>query len=319
LLNSYLVTGGAGFVGSNLVEALLAGADGPARVRVLDNFSTGKAENLAGLTGSLEVVEGDITDLSTVQAAMRGIDYVFHQAAIPSVQRSVGDPFATDRANVLGTLNVLWAAREAAVKRVVYAGSSSAYGEASAPAKYEALPTMPLSPYGVSKLTGELYCAAFTRVYGLETVTLRYFNVFGPRQDPGSEYSAVIPRFIQALLTGQQPIVYGDGEQTRDFTYVANVVQGNLLALRAPEAAGDVFNVAMGGQVSLNTLARLVGEVLGVAVNPTYAGARAGDIRDSRADISKARAVLGYAPRVDFRTGLELTVAWLRQAQSAAV
>jgi nucleoside-diphosphate-sugar epimerase len=315
---TYLVTGGAGFIGSNLVQALLASDERDPRVRVLDNFSTGKRENLAGLSGDLEVIEGDLTDLSTVQATMSGVDYVLHQAAIPSVQRSVKDPLATDRANVLGTLNVLWAAKEAAVKRVVYAASSSAYGEAIAPKKSESMPARPLSPYGVSKLAGELYCAAFTNVYGLETVALRYFNVFGPRQDANSEYSAVIPRFISALLAGRQPVIYGDGEQTRDFTYIANVVDGNLRALTAPGAAGQMMNLAAGGRVSLNTLARTLGDILGVPATPTYAAARPGDIRDSSADISRAQDILGYTPRVDLRTGLEATIGWLRQRTPVA-
>lgn len=312
---SYLVTGGAGFIGSHIVEALLARGEA---VRVLDNFSSGKQANLAGFTGALEVIEGDLTDLPTVQAAMRGVDYVLHQAAVPSVHRSVVDPFTTDRANVLGTLNVLWAAKEAGVRRVAYAASSSAYGEAVAGKKREDLPARPLSPYGVSKLAGELYCAAFTSVYGLETVALRYFNVFGPRQDANSEYSAVIPKFIAALLAGRQPTIYGDGEQTRDFTYVANVVDGNLRALTAPGAAGQVINVATGGQVSLNQLAQALGEVLGVAVAPTYAPPRAGDIRHSSADIGLAERLLGYKPRVSFRDGLARTVAWLRQPSGAA-
>jgi UDP-glucose 4-epimerase len=312
---NYLVTGGAGFIGSHLVEALLARGE---RVRVLDNFSTGRRANLDGFTGALDVVAGDMTDLPTVQAAMRGVDYVLHQAAVPSVHRSVVDPFTTDRANVLGTLNVLWAAKEAGVRRVAYAASSSAYGEAVAEKKSEDLPSKPLSPYAVSKLAGELYCAAFTTVYGLETVALRYFNVFGPRQDPGSEYSAVIPKFIAALLAGRQPAIYGDGEQTRDFTYVANVVDGNLRALTAPGVAGRVINVATGGQVSLNELARTLGEVMGVAVSPTYTAPRAGDIRHSSADIRLAERLLGYTPGVSFRDGLARTVAWLRRSLAAA-
>jgi nucleoside-diphosphate-sugar epimerase len=313
MMATYLVTGGAGFIGSNLVEALLARGE---RVRVIDNFSTGHRSNLAGLSGDLEVVEGDITDLPAVQAVMTGVDYVLHQAAIPSVQRSVKDPLATDRANVLGTLNTLWAAKEAGVKRFIYAASSSAYGEAIAPKKSEDLPARPLSPYGVSKLAGELYCTAFTHVYGLETVALRYFNVFGPRQDANSEYSAVIPRFISALLAGRQPTIYGDGEQTRDFTYIANVVDGNLRALTAPGAAGQVFNLAAGGQVSLNKLVQTLGDILGVRATPAYAAARPGDIRDSSADISRAQATLGYQPCVDLREGLEATIDWLRRQQT---
>lgn len=311
-MTTFLITGGAGFIGSNLAAALLADGD---QVRILDNFSTGKRENIASLSGDLVVLEGDITHLPTVESAAQGANYVLHQAAIPSVQRSVHDPFATDRTNVLGTLNVLWAARAAGVKRVVYAASSSAYGEAVAVKKVESLPARPISPYGVSKLAAELYCAAFTSTYGLPTVALRYFNVFGPRQDAGSEYSAVIPRFIMALLTGQQPTIYGDGEQTRDFTYVANVVDANLRALTADGAAGKVFNVAAGGRISLNQLANTLGEIIGCPVTPNYVAARPGDIRDSSADIGQARSTLGYVPSVDFRTGLEATVTWLKQSR----
>lgn len=306
----YLVTGGAGFIGSNLVEALLAREE---QVRVLDNFSTGKPKNLSGLVGDLEVIEGDVIDLPTVRSAMNGIDYVFHEAAIASVHRSVSDPIATDRTNVLGTLNVLWAAYEAGVRRVVYAASSSAYGEASGQVQ-EDFPKHPISPYGVSKLAGEQYCSAFHTTYGLETVALRYFNVFGPRQDPSSEYSAVIPRFINAILAGRSPTIYGDGEQTRDFTYIANVIDGNLRALTAPNAPGQSFNLATGSRISLNQLANSLGEILAQPVQPEYAPARPGDIRDSSADISRAAGVLGYLPIVDFCEGLEKTIAWFRRS-----
>lgn len=311
-MTHYLVTGGAGFIGSNLVEALLARGE---QVRVLDNFSTGRRENLENLRGALEVLEGDITDLATVNSAVQGIDYVFHEAAIASVHRSVADPILTDRTNVLGTLNVLWAAHKSRVRRVVYAASSSAYGEASGKIK-EDHPTHPISPYGVSKLAGELYCAAFYSTYGLETVALRYFNVFGPRQDPGSEYSAVIPRFISAILAGRQPIIYGDGEQTRDFTYVENVIDGNLRALTSPTAVGQSFNLATGSRISLNQLANALGEILAIPVQPEYAPARPGDIRHSSADITCASEALGFIPVVDFHSGLEKTAAWFRQSQS---
>ncbi len=306
----YLVTGGAGFIGSNLVEALLARNE---CVRVIDNFSTGQRDNLAEFSGDLTLIEGDITDSATMQAAMRGVDYVLHQAAIASVQRSVDDPVETDRTNVLGTLNVLQAARAAGVRRVVYAASSSAYGETAAGRINEETPTRPVSPYGVSKLAGELYCSAFYQVYGLETVTLRYFNVFGQRQDPNSEYSAVIPRFISALLAGQPPTIYGDGEQTRDFTYIANVVEGNLRALTAPTAPGQTINLATGSRVSLNQLVQALGQLLGISIQPHYAPARPGDIRDSSADIRRAQKVLGYKPVVDFQSGLEATLDWYRQ------
>jgi nucleoside-diphosphate-sugar epimerase len=308
---TYLVTGGAGFIGSNLVEALLGRGE---RVRVLDNFSTGKPENLAGLGGDLSIIEGEVTDPWAVREAMRGVDYVLHQAAIASVQRSIDDPVATERTNVLGTLQVLEAAKAAGVQRLVYAASSSAYGETVADKIHEDLPVRPVSPYGVSKLAGEMYCSAFYNVYGLETVALRYFNVFGPRQDPESEYSAVIPRFIKMLLAGEQPTIYGDGEQTRDFTYIDNVVAGNLLALAAPNAAGKTFNLASGRRISLNQLAETLGKILGVTVLPKYAPARAGDIRDSSADISRAKAGLDYTPMVDFYTGLENTIVWFTES-----
>lgn len=311
-MTHYLVTGGAGFIGSNLVEALLARGE---QVRVLDNFSTGRRENLENLSGELEVIEGDVTDLATVRSAIQGVEYVFHEAAIASVHRSVADPISTDRTNALGTLNVLWAAHEAEVRRVVYAASSSAYGEASGNIK-EDHRTHPISPYGVSKLAGELYCSAFYSTYGLETVALRYFNVFGPRQDPTSEYSAVIPRFISAILAGRQPTIYGDGEQTRDFTYVANIVDGNLRALTSPDAAGQSLNLATGSRISLNQLANTLGEILAVPVQPEYAPTRPGDIRHSSADIARASQVLGYTPVVDFRLGLERTVTWFRQSLS---
>jgi len=307
---TYLVTGGAGFIGSNLVEALLERGE---RVRVLDNFSTGKPENLAGLGGDLSVIEGEVTDPWAVREAMRGVDYVLHQAAIASVQRSIDDPVATERTNGLGTLQVLEAAKAAGVQRLVYAASSSAYGETVADKIHEGLPARPISPYGVSKLAGEMYCSAFYNVYGLETVALRYFNVFGPRQDPEGEYSAVIPRFIKMLLSGEQPTIYGDGEQTRDFTYIDNVVAGNLLALTARNAAGQTFNLATGRRISLNQLAETLGKILEIRVQPKYAPARAGEIRDSSADISRAKAGLGYAPVVDFYTGLEKTIAWFTE------
>jgi UDP-glucose 4-epimerase len=242
---------------------------------------------------------------------MQDVDYVFHEAAIASVQRSIDDPLATDRVNVGGTLNVLWAAKAAGVRRLVYAASSAAY-ESGTERKREDMAVRPLSPYGVSKLTGEFYCTAFYHVFGLETVALRYFNVFGPRQDPESEYAAVIPRFIQARLHGDQPCIYGDGEQTRDFTFVANIVAGNLNAMEAPDAAGQVFNIATGRPLSLNKLAHLIGDILALSMDPIYAAARPGDIRHSGADIGRAQAVLGYKPQVTVEAGLEATVAWFK-------
>ncbi len=270
MTETYVVTGGAGFIGSHLAERLLR--DGQ-RVRIVDNFSTGKRENIAALAslGDLEVHEVSITDRASLPPIFEGADYVFHQAALASVPRSVADPIGTNEANVTGTLNVLIASRDAGVKRVVYAASSSAYGEVEAEYQVETMPPNPLSPYGVSKLTGEYYCKAFTHVYGLETVVLRYFNVFGPRQDEMSQYAAVIPKFITAMMVGKPPIIYGDGEQSRDFTYVDNVVHGNLLALRAPGAAGEVMNLALGGSVSLLQLVDTLNRVLGTSIAPIHA------------------------------------------------
>ncbi len=310
---NYLVTGGAGFIGSNLVEALLE--QGHA-VRVLDNFSTGKRENIAPFRDHIDLLEGDLTVLEDVRRAVQGVEVVFHQGALPSVPKSIADPLASHEANVTGTLNVLIAAREARVRRVVFASSSSVYGDQNPAApKDETMPPRPISPYGVAKLAAEHYCRVFYAVYGLETVALRYFNVFGPRQDPASMYAAVIPRFITALLAGQPPIIYGDGEQTRDFTYVGNVVAANLLAAAAPaeRVAGEVFNVAMGGQTSLNELVRMLCQIIGSEVSPIYDAPRPGDIRHSRADISKAQHCLKYKPRISLAEGLRLTVAWYRQ------
>jgi UDP-N-acetylglucosamine 4-epimerase len=309
----YLVTGGGGFIGSNLAEALLRAGDD---VRVLDDFSTGRRGNLAAAPdwaraggGRFELVEGDIRDAALCQRAMQGVDYVLHQAAIPSVQRSVKDPAATNAVNVTGTLTLLLAAREAGVKRFVFASSSSLYGESETLPKVESMPNAPISPYGLQKLAGETYCALFHRLYGTPTVALRYFNVFGPRQDPGSEYSAVIPRFAAALRAGGRPTVYGDGEQTRDFTFIANVVQANRKACQAPpEALGLAYNVACEERISLNDLLRVLGELTGKSAQPVFAPARPGDIKHSLADISRARRLLGYAPEIDLREGLRRTV-----------
>lgn len=309
----YLVTGGAGFIGSNLVEALLEQGH---TVRVLDNFSTGKRENLAPFRQRIDLLEGDLTVLGDVRRAVQDVEVVFHQGAIPSVPKSIADPLTSHEANVTGTLNVLIAAREAGVRRVVFASSSSVYGDQNPAApKDEAMPPRPISPYGVAKLAAEHYCRVFYTVYGLETVALRYFNVFGPRQDPASMYAAVIPRFITALLAGRPPVIYGDGEQTRDFTYVGNVVAANLLAAAAPaeRVAGEVFNVAMGGQTSLNELVGMLHQIIGCEVSPIYDAPRPGDIRHSRADISKAQRCLKYKPRISLAEGLRLTVEWYRQ------
>ena len=304
----YLVTGGAGFIGSHLTEELARRGE---RVRVVDSLVTGKRENLAHIRG-VEFVEGDLAELDTARRAAEGADFVLHQAAIPSVPRSVQDPLTSHRANIDATLNLLIAARDAHVKRVVYAGSSSAYGDTSTLPKSETMATAPLSPYALQKLVGEQYCQMFTQLYGLETVTTRYFNVFGPRQDPSSPYSGVISLFISALCEGRPPVIYGDGEQTRDFTYVANVVDGVLRACLAPAVSGEVINVATGGRVSINQLFRSVRDLVGGRVDPVYSSARAGDVRDSQADIEKAKRLLGYQPQVAFDEGLNKTVEWYR-------
>ena len=309
---SYLVTGGAGFIGSHLAEELARRGE---RVRVADSFITGKRENLKHVPG-VELFEGDLADLTVAQRAVAGVDYVLHQAAIPSVPRSVQDPITSNRANIDASLNVLVAARDAGVRRLVYAGSSSAYGNTPTLPKVETMGTAPRSPYALQKLVAEQYCQMFTRLYGLETVTIRYFNVFGPRQDPSSPYSGVISLFIRALVEGRQPTIYGDGEQTRDFTYVANVVDGVLRACTAPAASGEVINVATGGRISLNQLFETLKGLTGANVNPLYAEERAGDVRDSQADISKAQRLLGYQPLVALEQGLEQTVAWFRKTQT---
>jgi UDP-glucose 4-epimerase len=300
-----LVTGGAGFIGSHLVEVMVARGR---RVRVLDNFSTGDEANLQSVREQIEVVDGDITDLETVQAATRGVDLVFHQAALASVPRSVADPFATHRACADGTLNVLLAARDARVRRVIYAASSSAYGNSERLPKRESDPTLPLSPYAVSKLAGEHYCAAFSNVYGLETVRLRYFNVFGPRQPPDSPYAAVIPLFIRAMLAGRSPIIHGDGQQSRDFTYVDDVVQANLLASEAPGISGRLYNVACGRRTTLLDIVERLNNLLGTNIKPTHTETRSGDVRHSQADISRAKEDLGYSPRMDIDRGLRKCV-----------
>ena len=311
-MSSYLVTGGAGFIGSHLTDALVHRGE---RVRVVDNLSTGKRHNLAHLSG-IEFIEGDLADLDVARKAVAGVDYVLHQAAIPSVPRSVQDPITSNTANIDASLNLLVAARDAGVKRVVYAGSSSAYGNSPTLPKVETMPTAPLSPYALQKLVAEQYCQMFTQLYGLETVTIRYFNVFGPRQDPSSPYSGVISLFISALCEGRRPTIYGDGGHTRDFTYVANVVDGVLRACEAKGASGEVINVATGGRVSLNQLFETIRNLVDASVEPLYADPRSGDVRDSQADITKARRVLGYQPSVSFEEGLEKTVAWYRTAQA---
>lgn len=315
MAETYVVTGGAGFIGSHIAERLLA--DGH-RVHIVDNFSTGKRLNLAHLTGDLHVFDVDITDRAALDPAFDGADYVFHEAALPSVPRSIDNPLETNQVNVTGTLNVLLAARDAGVKRLAYAASSSAYGDVEGDFKVETMPPRPMSPYGVSKLAGEYYCQAFSAVYGLETVGLRYFNVFGPRQDETSQYSAVIPLFITRMLRGEPPVIYGDGEQSRDFTYIDNVVYGNLLALKAPEASGQSMNLATGGQISLLELVEKLNQLLGTRIAPRHAAPRSGDIKHSRAGIDRARELLDYAPVVDFDTGLARTLDWYRQREAAS-
>jgi nucleoside-diphosphate-sugar epimerase len=299
-----LVTGGGGFIGSHLVDRLLRDGN---EVRVLDNFATGHRENLLGIDGEIELVEGDIQSYERVHNAVRGCELVFHLAALPSVPRSIQDPLTSTASNVTGTLNVLLAARDENVRRVVFASSSSVYGPQREFPQREEAAARPISPYGVSKLAAEGYCRAFTRVYGLETVAVRYFNVFGPRQDPLSQYAAVIPRFITAVLRGEPPVVFGDGEQSRDFTYIDNTVDGTVLAGSAEGAEGETFNVACGEATTLNELVRHIGELSGKPVEATYAERQPGDLDRSLADISRAREVLAYEPAVDVRAGLEKT------------
>jgi nucleoside-diphosphate-sugar epimerase len=303
-----VVTGGAGFIGSHLVEHLLGqGHD----VVVLDDFSTGRRENLAPFTDRIAVVEASITDPGACDRALEGADYVFHQAALGSVPRSVADPVRTHEVNLTGTLNVLNAARHAGVKRVVYAASSSAYGNTPVLPKHEGMTPLPRSPYAVAKLGGEEYGRAFHASYGLETVSLRYFNVFGARQDPESQYAAVIPLFFAAALENRPPTIFGDGEQTRDFTHISNVVRANMLALEAPdEALGEVFNVGCGERISINDLWREIREVTGATTSAEHLAARPGDVRDSLASLDRSRSVLGYEPAVDLREGIRRTAEW---------
>jgi nucleoside-diphosphate-sugar epimerase len=307
---NYLVTGGAGFIGSHLSEELIKRGH---KVRVADNFVTGYRHNLRK---GVELMEGDLADPAAAQRAVEGIDYVLHEAAIPSVPRSVANPVESHRANVDATLNMLIAARDAKVKRLVFAGSSSVYGDTPSLPKREDMPHSPLSPYALHKQLGEQYAQMFTRLYGFETVTTRYFNVFGPRQDPGSPYSGVISLFIKALIEGTQPVIYGDGGQTRDFTYVGNVVDGVLRGAETPGVGGEVFNVATATRVSLNELLDVLKKIIGSDAQPIYKEARAGDVRHSQADISKAQQMLGYQPTVSLEEGLRETVAWYRASNS---
>lgn len=302
----YLVTGGAGFIGSHLTEALLKRGD---TVRIVDNFSSGKRENLRP---GAEVIEGDLADEGVAARAVAGCEYVLHEAAVPSVPRSVKDPLGTHRANVDATIQLLVAARDAAVKRLVFAGSSSTYGNSPVLPKREDMRAAPLTPYAMQKHMGEQYCQLFTSLYGLETVTTRYFNVFGPRQAPDSPYSGVISLFIKALLAKEPPLIHGDGRQTRDFTYVTNVVDGVLRAAAAPNVSGEVINIATGGRISLLELVRAIQIILGTNVTPTFGPPREGDVKESQADIFRARKLLGYEPTVPFEEGLRHTVAWFK-------
>ena len=306
---TYLVTGGAGFIGGHICERLVR--DGHS-VRVLDDFSSGKKSNLESFRDEVDLVRGDIRDARLVNEAMKGVDIVFHEAALGSVPRSVADPLTTHEVNMTGTLNVLLAAREAGVKRVVYASSSSVYGETPVLPKREEMTPQPLSPYAISKLVGEHYATVFTHVYDFEVVALRYFNIFGPRQDPESQYAAVIPRFLTALLNGKAPVVYGDGLQSRDFTYVDNVVEANLLASEADGAAGRAFNIACGGRYTLLDLLARLKIILGSDIEPIHEAGRAGDVRDSQASIEAAQRALGYRVSVDFDEGLRRTAEWYR-------
>ncbi len=305
----YLVTGGAGFIGSNLVEALVNRGDS---VRVLDNFSTGKKENLAKFINQIEFIEGDIRNYHVVREAVFEIDAILHQAALPSVPRSIRDPITTNDVNVNGTLNILYAARDANVKRVVFASSSSIYGDTPELPKHERMNPNPLSPYAVSKLAGEKYCNVFFSVYGLETVALRYFNVFGPNQDPASQYSAVIPRFITSMINDKPPIIFGNGEQSRDFTFVANVISANILAATEKNVSGISVNCACHGRVTLNGLVEKINRILGKNISPIYQNERSGDIKHSFANISAAEKYLGYKPIIDFETGLRKTIDWYK-------
>ena len=316
-MSRYLITGVAGFIGSALARALL---DAGGEVRGLDNLSTGKLENLAEIAGRVDFRQADLLDAEAVKEACRGVDYVFHEAAIPSVPRSVLDPIGSNQANVDGTLNLLVAARDAKVKRVIYAASSSAYGDTPTLPKHEGMVPNPISPYAVAKLAGEHYMASFFRCYGLETVSLRYFNIFGPRQDPSSPYSGVLAKFSLQMLQGEQPTIFGDGTQSRDFTYIDNAVHANLLACRTPaeRVAGQVFNVATGRRVDLNHTFEELRKITGYRGEPEYAKEREGDVKHSLADLARARQCLGYVPQVDFEEGLRRTVKWYR-SQSLVV
>ena len=304
-----LVTGGAGFIGSNLVERLIREG---MTVRVLDNFSTGRQENLETVASRIELIEGDICDFGVIREAMRGVEVVFHEAALCSVARSVENPQKTNTVNIDGTLNVLVAARDEKIRRVVYASSSSVYGNNPTLPKQETQTPAPASPYAVTKLAGELYCRTFYQLFGLETIALRYFNVFGPRQVRDSPYAAVMPKFIHALMRGEPPIIFGDGNQSRDFSYIDNVVEANILAMKAKTGFGEAFNIACGQRTTVTQVANQLTQLLGVKVQPIHRESRPGDVRHSLADIAKAEKLLGYRPCTDFPVGLGYTVEWYR-------
>ena len=310
-MGSYLVTGGAGFIGSSLARALLARGE---RVRIIDNFSSGRRENMADFADRVELVEGDILDPAALRRAVEGVEVIFHEAAIPSVPKSMAEPLENHEANATGTLRVLHAARAAGARRLIYAASSAAYGDDPTQPKVETMPPAPISPYGASKLAGEYYCQVYASAYKFETVALRYFNVFGPRQDPASEYAAVIPKFITAALAGQTPRIFGDGKQSRDFCHIDNVIDANLRAASAPAAqvSGRVFNIACGVAVDLNQVVALIGDVIGRKVEARHEAERAGDIKHSLADIGEATRRLGYTAAVPFAEGLRRTVDWYK-------
>jgi UDP-glucose 4-epimerase len=305
----YVVTGGAGFIGSHIVEDLVLRNE---KVSIIDNFSTGKRENAKLFEGKAEIIDADLADAKNLAQILKGADYVIHQAAIPSVPKSIIDPVKSHNANVNATLQLLVACREAGVKRVVYASSSSLYGDSPSLPKHEGMMPNPLSPYGAQKLFAEMYCQVFTKAYGLETVSLRYFNVFGPRQDATSQYSGVLALFIPAVLQGRRPTIYGDGEQSRDFTYVKNVVEANLLACTAPGIGGQVFNIACGDRITVNSMLKQINKITGKDISPVYADARAGDIKHSQADITLAKERMGYQGTVSFEEGLRHTIEWYR-------
>lgn len=308
-MGNFLVTGGAGFIGSHLVAALLSRGD---RVRVLDNFSTSRRENLTPFQGKIDLIEGDLRNPADCERACDGVEVIFHEGAVPSVPRSVDEPVMTHGCNVDGTFNILEAARLAKCRRLIYAASSSAYGDTATLPKHEEILPQPLSPYGVQKLVGEFYCRGYYECFGFETLSLRYFNVFGPRQDPKSQYAAAIPAFVTSILAGKSPTIYGDGEQTRDFTYIANIVHANFLAAKAEKTCGEVINIACGERITINRIIARINEYLGKDVRPEYVPKRAGDIRDSFADIGLAKKIIGFEPQVLFDEGLRQTIDWYR-------